>query len=459
MTEYDYDLFTIGAGSGGVRASRISASYGAKVAVAEERYLGGTCVNVGCVPKKLLVYASHFSEDFEDAAGFGWTVGERSFDWSKLIANKNTEIERLNGIYERLLGNAGVEVFNGTATVIDPHTVSINGKTVTAKYILVATGGWPSVPDFPGNEHAITSNEAFFLEKLPKRVLVVGGGYIAVEFAGIFNGLGSDVIQLYRGPHFLRGFDDDVRMVLADEMRKKGVDLRFNTNIARIEKTPDAYLAELEDGTEIETDLIMYATGRDPKSRNIGLESAGVDLAANGAVKVDDYFKTSVDSIYAIGDVIDRVALTPVAIAEGMILAGNLFKDQTRMADYEDIPTAVFSQPNIGTVGLTEAQARDKYGAVDIYTSSFKPMKHTLTGSDEKTFMKLIVDQASDRVVGFHMVGPDAGETTQGVGIAFKCGATKAQFDATIGIHPTAAEEFVTMREKVPDDTRRQAAD
>lgn len=459
MAEYDYDLFTIGAGSGGVRASRISASYGARVAVAEERYLGGTCVNVGCVPKKLLVYASHFSEDFEDAAGFGWTVGARSFNWSKLIENKNREIERLNGIYERLLGNAGVEIFRGTATVVDPHTVAINGRTVTAKYILVATGGWPVVPDIPGKEHAITSNEAFFLESLPKRVLMVGGGYIAVEFAGIFNGLGCDVTQLYRGPHFLRGFDDDVRNFLAEEMRKKGIDLRFNANIARIAKKGDVYLAELEDGTELETDLIMYATGRAVKSRGIGLEEAGVELAPNGAIKVDDYFKTSVDSIYALGDVIDRVALTPVAIAEGMVLAGNLFKNQSRMADYEDIPTAVFSQPNIGTVGLTEAQAREKYGAVDIYASSFRPMKHTLSGSDEKTFMKLVVDRASDRVVGFHMVGPDAGETTQGVGIALKCGATKAQFDATIGIHPTAAEEFVTMREKVPDDAGRQAAE
>lgn len=459
MSEYDYDLFTIGAGSGGVRASRISASYGARVAIAEERYLGGTCVNVGCVPKKLLVYASHFSEDFEDAAGFGWTVGERSFNWSKLIENKNREIERLNGIYERLLRNAGVEIFRGTATVVDPHTVSINGKTVTAKYILVATGGWPVVPDIPGKEHAITSNEAFFLESLPKRVLMVGGGYIAVEFAGIFNGLGCDVTQLYRGPHFLRGFDDDVRNFLADEMRKKGVDLRFNANIARIVRKGDVYLATLEDGTEIETDLVMYATGRAVKSRGIGLEEAGVELAPNGAVKVDDYFKTSVDSIYALGDVIDRVALTPVAIAEAMVLAGNLFRNQSRMADYEDIPTAVFSQPNIGTVGLTEAQAREKYGAVDIYASSFRPMKHTLSGSEEKTFMKLVVDRASDRVVGFHMVGPDAGETTQGVGIALKCGATKAQFDATIGIHPTAAEEFVTMREKVPEDAGRQAAD
>ncbi len=459
MAEYDYDLYTIGAGSGGVRAARISASYGAKVGIAEDRYLGGTCVNVGCVPKKLLVYASHYAEDFEDAAGFGWTVGKSSFHWPTLIANKNKEIERLNGIYGRLLGNAGVDLHEGRATVVDPHTVSVNGQTYTAKYILVATGGWPAVPDIPGKEHAITSNEAFFLDDLPKRVIVVGGGYIAVEFAGIFNGLGSQVTQLYRGPHFLRGFDDDVRHFLADEMRKKGVDLRFNTNIARIEKRGDTLLAEMEDGTEMEADVIMYATGRDPNASGIGLEEAGVELNRKGAVVVDDYFKTSVDSIYAIGDVIDRIALTPVAIAEGMVLSDNLFRGGSGTMDYEDVPTAVFSQPNIGTVGLTEAQARETYGAVDIYTSSFTPMKYTLADSDEKTFMKLIVDRASDRVVGFHMVGPDAGETTQGVGIAFKCGATKAQFDATVGIHPTAAEEFVTMREKVPDDSEKVAAD
>ena len=459
MAEYDFDLYVIGAGSGGVRAARISASYGAKVGIAEDRYLGGTCVNVGCVPKKLLVYASHFAEEFEDAAGFGWAVGERKFHWPTLIANKNKEIERLNGIYGRLLANAGVELHEGRATVVDAHTISVNGETYTAKYILVATGGWPVVPDIPGKEHAITSNEAFFLDDLPERAIVVGGGYIAVEFAGIFHGLGSKVTQLYRGPHFLRGFDDDVRTFLADEIRKKGVDLRFNANIARIEKKGDAYLAEFEDGTEVETDLIMYATGRAPNAQGIGLEDAGVELNAKGAIVVDDQFKTSVDSIYAIGDVIDRIALTPVAIAEGMVLSANLFRGESGTMDYADVPTAVFSQPNIGTVGLTEAQARETYGAVDIYTSSFTPMKHTLTGNDEKTFMKLIVDRASDRVVGFHMVGPDAGETTQGVGIALKCGATKAQFDATVGIHPTAAEEFVTMREKVPDDADKEAAD
>ena len=459
MTEYDFDLYVIGAGSGGVRAARISASYGAKVGVAEERYLGGTCVNVGCVPKKLLVYASHFTEDFEDAAGFGWAVGERKFHWPTLISKKNKEIERLNSIYSRLLDNAGVELHEGRATIEDAHTVSVNGNKYTAKYILVATGGWPVVPDIPGKEHAITSNEAFFLEDLPERAIVIGGGYIAVEFAGIFHGLGSKVTQLYRGSQFLRGFDDDVRTFLAGEMRKKGVDLRFNANIVRIDKKDNAYLAELEDGTTLETDTIMYATGRAPNVKGVGLKEAGVELNAKGAIEVDEHFKSSVDSIYAIGDVIDRIALTPVAIAEGMVLAANLFRGESNTMDYADVPTAVFSQPNIGTVGLTEAQAREQYDAVDIYTSSFTPMKHTLTGNDEKTFMKLIVNQATDQVVGFHMVGPEAGETTQGVGIALKCGATKAQFDATVGIHPTAAEEFVTMREKVPNDAAKAAAD
>ncbi|NKC15802.1 MAG: glutathione-disulfide reductase [Gammaproteobacteria bacterium] len=449
MAEYDYDLFTIGIGSGGTRASRMSASYGARVAAAEERYYGGTCVNVGCVPKKLLVYASQFSEDFFNSKGFGWSVGDTQFDWAKLIANKNTEINRLNGIYERLLNNAGVKIFDGRARLVDPHTVAVNGEQFTSRYILVAVGGWPVIPDIPGKELAITSNEAFYLQSLPGRVIVVGGGYIAVEFAGIFNGLGASVTQLYRGPQFLRGFDDEVRGFLAEEMIKKGVDLRFNANIARIDKNEAGLRATLEDGSTLDADLIMYATGRAPLTQALGLEAAGVATDKKGAIIVDDYFKTNIDSVYAIGDVIDRVALTPVAIAEGMALSSNLFKGTNISMDYTNIPTAVFSQPNIGTCGLTEAQARECYGEIDIYRSSFTPMKHTLTGTTEKTLMKLIVDPASDRVVGFHMVGPDAGETTQGVGIAMKCGATKAQFDATVGIHPTAAEEFVTMREKV----------
>ncbi|WP_425403858.1 glutathione-disulfide reductase [Hwanghaeella sp.] len=451
MSNYDYDLFVIGAGSGGVRAARMSAGMGARVAVAEDRYLGGTCVNVGCVPKKLFVYASHFQEDFHDSAGFGWTVGDTAFDWKTLVANKDKEISRLNGVYEMLLNNAGVKLFNARATVVDANTVEVGGEKVTAERILIATGGWPTVPDFPGNEHVITSNEVFSLETLPKRAIVVGGGYIAVEFAGIFNGLGVETIQMYRGPLFLRGFDADVRSHLRDEMVKKGVDIRFNANIASVEKTEDGLVAMLEDGSTVETDLILYATGRHPNTANLGLENAGVELAKNGAVVVDEDFRTNVPSIYALGDVIHRVALTPVAIAEGMVFSHNTYKGENRKMDYRDIPTAVFSQPSIGTVGLTETEAHDKYGEIDIYRSAFRPMKHTLSGGEERTLIKMIVDRASDKVVGFHMVGPEAGEITQGIGVAFKAGATKADFDATIGIHPTSAEEFVTMREPVPE--------
>lgn len=450
MSEYDYDLFVIGAGSGGVRAGRMSASLGARVAVAEDSDLGGTCVNVGCVPKKLMVFASHYSEDFHEAAGFGWTVGPRSHTWANLIENKNKEIARLNGIYGSLLDNAGVTLIKGRGTVTGPHSVEVAGKTYTAERILVAVGGWPTVPDIPGKEHVITSNEFFFLDELPKRVIVVGGGYIAVELAGIFNGLGSQVTQLYRGPLFLRGFDEDVRHFLAGEVRKKGIDLQFERNIASVTKGADGVLtAVLEDGAEMQADVILYATGRSPKTPGLGLEEVGVDLAKNGAIKVNDDFQSSVPSIYALGDVIDRVALTPVAIGEGMVLAHNTYGKGGRKMDYRDIPTAVFSQPPIGTVGLTEAQAREEYGEVDVYRSEFRPMKHTLSGSEERSLMKLIVDRASDRVVGLHMVGPEAGEITQGFGVAMKAGATKADFDATVGIHPTSAEEFVTMREPV----------
>ena len=457
MAEFDYDMFVIGIGSGGVRAARFAASFGARVGAAEDRYMGGTCVNVGCIPKKLFVYASHFSHDFEDAAAYGWTVGEPQFDWKTLRDNKDTEIKRLNGIYESMLGNANVDVFNARATVVDPHTVDVGGQKVTAKYILVATGGWPVVPDIPGKEHAITSNEFFHMEKWPERAIVVGGGYIAVELTGVFHGLGTKVTQLYRGPNFLRGFDDDVRHHLADEMRKQGIDLRFNANVARIEKDGDELVADFEDGTQMRTDVVLYATGRAPNSRGIGLEEAGVELGKNGAVQVDESFQTSVPSIYAIGDVIDRVQLTPVALEEGMAVANTLFNEKSGPVDYTNIPTAVFSQPNIGTVGLTEAQARDKHGKVDIYMSDFKALKHTLTGRDERTLMKLIVHPETDAVLGVHMVGPEAGEIIQGIGIALKAGATKATFDATIGIHPTSAEEFVTMREKVPDEDRRTA--
>ena len=449
MAEYEYDLYVIGAGSGGVRCARMSASYGARVAVAEELYLGGTCVNVGCVPKKLFSYGSHYPAAFEDAAGYGWNVGESTLDWKRLIKNKNREIERLNGIYRTILGNSDVTINEARATLKDAHTVLVGGEEVTADKILVATGGWPTVPDFPGKEHAITSNEAFFLEDLPKRVIMVGGGYIAVEFAGILHGYGAHVTQLYRGDMFLRGFDQDLRSHLAKEMLKQGVDLRFNANIASLEKTADGIVATLEDGSMLEADVVMYATGRAPNTYNIGLEELGVEMKKDGSIVVDDQFKTSVDNIYALGDVIDRFQLTPVAIAEAMVLSGNLFNGQNLSTDYADIPTAVFSHPNIGTVGLSEEQAREKYADLDIYKSDFKPMLHTLSGRDERTLMKLIVDKASDRVVGCHMVGPDAGEIIQGMGVALKAGATKAQFDATVGIHPTAAEEFVTMRDPV----------
>ncbi len=448
MSTYDYDLFVIGAGSGGVRASRMSAAYGARVAVVEERYLGGTCVNVGCIPKKLFVYAAEFRDHFEDAAGFGWSVGQPSVDWPTLVANKNVEIERLNGIYRNLLSNAGAEIIEGRARLVDPHTVAVDGRSYTAEYILVATGSWPYLPQIPGIEHAISSNEAFYLDRLPQRVIIVGGGYIAVEFATIFHGLGVEVTELYRGELFLRGFDADVRSVLAEEMRKREVDLRFKADIARIDKHDGGLTATLGDGTRLETDLIMYATGRLPNTYNIGLEAAGVEMNDIGAVTVDAYSRSTVPHIFAIGDCTDRLNLTPMAIAEGQAVAETLFHDRPTQPDHTNVATAVFSHPPIGTVGLTEDEAHQRYPAIDVYTSSFRPLKHTLSGRAERTFMKLVVDPASDRVLGCHMVGPEAGEIIQGFSVAVKCGATKAQFDATIGIHPTAAEEFVTMRTK-----------
>lgn len=451
MSNYDYELFVIGAGSGGVRAARMSASYGARVGIAEDRYLGGTCVNVGCVPKKLFVYASHVSEEIHNARGFGWEFDHTTFDWSTLIKNKNTEIQRLNGVYKNLLDNTGVETIYGRATIVDEHTVAIEGKQFTAERILVATGGWPMVPDIPGKEHVISSNEAFFLESLPEKIIIVGGGYIAVEFAGIFNGLGVDTTLLYRGPLFLRGFDHDIRITLAEEMQKKGINIKFKTNINSIEKTEDQLIATLEDGTRLEAGQIMYATGRKPMTNDLGLEKVGIKLDEKNAIKVNKDYQTNVPSIYAIGDVTDRVNLTPVALAEGMVLAKRFFGNEDKSVDYSDIPTCVFSQPNLGTVGLTEEQAREKYKDIDIYKSKFTPMKYSLSDNDEKTLMKMIVDKTTDRVIGVHMLGPDAGEIIQGIGIAMKAGARKADFDSTIGIHPTAAEEFVTMREPVKD--------
>jgi glutathione reductase (NADPH) len=448
VSDFDCELFVIGAGSGGVRAARVSASLGAKVIIAEERYLGGTCVNVGCVPKKLFAYAAHYHEDFSDAAGFGWACAQPRFDWQRLLTNKNTEIKRLNGVYRQLLENSGVQLLEARATLAGPHEVSCNGRVYRAKHILIATGGRPFVPNFSGHELVITSNEAFFLDNLPERAVVVGGGYIAVEFACIFNGLGVNTTLVYRGPLFLRGFDDDVRACLAREMAKKGVTLNFETHISEITPAPKGLNVQTDRHGKMRSDLVMYATGRVPNVAGLGLEKAGIKTTVNGAIVVDDYYCSSVASIYAIGDVIDKVQLTPVAIAEAMSLAHTLFGKE-RDVDYEFIPTAVFSQPNIGTVGYTEDEARKKYGSVAIYRTEFRPLKHTLTGSDEKTMMKMIVDKASDRVVGVHMVGPDAGETIQGMAIALRAGATKAIFDTTIGIHPTAAEEFVTMREPV----------
>lgn len=452
MADRDFDLFVIGAGSGGVRASRFSAQRGARVAVAEDLYLGGTCVNVGCVPKKLFVYASHFKDEMHDAvAGYGWTVGETSFDWPTLRDNKTREIERLNGIYEGLLRDAGVTHVAGRATIVDEHTVEVEGRRYTTEHILVATGGWPTVPEIPGAEFAVTSNDLFSLEALPKKAIVVGGGYIAVEFACIFDGLGVDVTQLYRGPMFLRGFDDDVRAHLAEQVKARGIDLRLETNVTAIEKRGEGIRATLTDGSTLDADLILFATGRHPNVAGLGLEGVGVELAKDGSIRVDEYSRTNVPSIWAIGDVTNRINLTPVAIHEGVCLSETLFGDNPRSPDHENVPAAVFSQPPIGTVGLTEAQARERHGEIDVYRSTFRALKHTLTGGDERTLMKLIVDRATDRVVGLHMVGAEAGEIVQGFAVAIKAGATKADFDATIGIHPTSAEEFVTMRTPVGD--------
>ncbi|MDP6343628.1 MAG: glutathione-disulfide reductase [Alphaproteobacteria bacterium] len=445
---YDFDLFVIGAGSGGVRAARIAAGHGARVAIAEEYRYGGTCVIRGCVPKKLFVYASHFAEDFEDAAAYGWTVPRPSFDWPTLVTNKDREIDRLNGIYIKLLEGAGVRRFDGRAVLRDGQTVEVAGQTFGAERILIATGGAPSMPEIPGIEHAISSNEAFHLEHLPEHITVVGGGYIAVEFAGIFHGLGCRVTQLYRRDQILRGFDWDVRTHLGAELLKKGIDLRFEANVTAVEPRGDGYRLTLTDGASLDTGLVMYGTGRHPNTADMGLERAGVELDENGAVVVDDWSQTSAGNIHAVGDVTNRVNLTPVAIMEGHAYADTVFGGTPRRPDHRDVPAAVFSQPGVGTVGLTEQEARQRHDVIDIYKSTFRPMKHTLSGRDEQSLMKLIVDAATDRVVGCHVVGPDAAEIVQGIGIALKCNATKAQFDATVGIHPTAAEELVTMRTK-----------
>jgi glutathione reductase (NADPH) len=427
-----------------VRASRVAASYGARVAVAESGRFGGTCVNVGCIPKKLFSYAAHTREDFEVARSFGWTLGEPKFDWPTLLANKDREIARLNGVYESVLAKAGAQILRGRATVVDAHTIELGGRRYGARHILVATGSWPQLPAIPGRELAITSNEAFHLEKLPRRALVVGGGYVAVEFASIFQGLGVETTLAYRGARLLRGFDAELGEHLAQEMGKKGVAIRLQSNPARLEPGIQVTYA---DGSVQEVDLVMFATGRKPNTAGLGLKGAGVKLAADGAVVVDAYSKSSVDSIHAIGDVTNRLNLTPVATAEGMALAKTLFRGEPTAMDHDNVPTAVFSNPNVAAVGLSEERARECCGRVDIYRTAFRALKLTLGAHAERTFMKLVVDAASQRVLGAHMIGPDAGEILQGLAIAVKLGATKAQFDATIGIHPTAAEEFVTMRE------------
>lgn len=465
MQTFDFDLFVIGGGSGGVRAARMAAQRGARVALAEVAAMGGTCVNVGCIPKKLYSYAAHYAESFEESHGFGWVGEAPRLDWEVLKANRAREISRLNGIYINLLKSSGVQIIEDWATLTGKHTVEVAGKSYSATHILIATGGTPTVPDVPGREHVITSNEIFDLSPFPKRLLVVGGGYIACEFASIFNGLGAQVTQLYRGEQILRGFDHEVRSFIAGEMTKTGVTLHLNTDVAAIEgsqsdeKDADGQdgagglKVRLRDGSVIHADTVLYATGREPLTGGLGLDAAGVAVNEAGAIQVNAQYQTSVASIYAVGDVTARVQLTPVALGEAMVVVDQLFGAQAgkqpRHMSYEFIPTAVFTHPNIGTVGYTEAEACEKFGQISVFRSDFKPLRHTLSGSTERTLIKLLVDDASDRVVGLHMVGPDAGEVVQGFAVAMKAGATKAIFDSTIGIHPTLAEEFVTMREPV----------
>ena len=450
MSDFDFDLFVIGGGSGGVRAARIAATHGARVGIAEEYRYGGTCVIRGCVPKKLMVYASRFSEEFEDAAGFGWQVGERRFDWERLIDAKDREIARLEAIYRRNLERSGVELFDTRAVLEDAHTVHLltDGRRIRAERILIAVGATPNVDaGLPGGEHVITSNEVFHLADLPKRIVVAGGGYIAVEFAGIFAGLGAETTLIYRGDEILRGFDDDLRQVLHEEMEKKGIRVLCGDVFSSIEKTGEGLVGHTRKGETLAADKIMFAIGRRPNTAGLGLDKAGVELASSGAIGVNEAAQTNVPSIYAVGDVTDRVNLTPVAIREGHAFADSVFGGKEWSADHAMIPTAVFSQPEIGTVGLTQAEALERYGAVDVYKAHFRPMKHTLSGRDEKMLMKVLVQPETDRVLGVHLLGHDAGELVQVLGIALRMGATKADFDATMAVHPTAAEELVTMRE------------
>jgi glutathione reductase (NADPH) len=459
MPRYDFDMITLGAGSGGVASSRRAGAYGARVAIVEELRVGGTCVLRGCVPKKLLVYGAQFADAFADAAGFGWSVAPAEFDWPALIAAKDKEIARLSQIYVTMLNNAHVEIIEGSGVVVDPHTVEVAGRAYTAENILIAVGGWPETPDIPGIEHVISSNEALDLPVLPKRIVIVGGGYIAVEFAGIFRGLGCEVVEIIRREEVLRGFDEDIRVYLGQEMRGRGIDIRGRTQVARIDKTASGYTVHTTDGKEIQTDCVMYATGRKPNTDGLGLAEIGVELTKNGAIVVDEWQRSSVPNIYAVGDVTDRINLTPVAIGEGRAIAETLYHDNPMKMDHAGVPSAVFSQPPVAVVGLNEEEARQKYGEVDVYQARFKPMKNTLSGRDERTFVKLVVDAASDRVLGCHMLGVDAPEVVQGLAVALKCGATKQQFDQTIGIHPSAAEEFVTLRDKYVPPVKKAAAE
>ena len=453
----DFDLLVIGGGSGGVACARRAASYGARAAAIENDRLGGTCVHRGCIPKKLLVYASHFSHDFEDAAGYGWIVGDHSFDWPAMVRAKSAELDRLEGIYERLLRDAGATRITGTGRLLDAHTVAVGDEQHRAETIVIATGGHPTMPDIPGIELAVSSDEMFDLPAFPERLVIVGGGYIACEFACIMQGLGAQVTQLYRRDLPLRGFDYDLRAVLCEEMRKGGVDLRLNTNATSLARKGSAIAVTTTTGETIEADQVLFATGRKPNVAGLGLENAGIATTEGGAVPVDAASHSGVAGIYAVGDVTDRINLTPVAIHEGRCIAETLYNNNPQKPDHRDVATAVFTTPELGTVGLSEEEARQAFPAVDIYKTRFRPLKHTLTGREETIFMKLVAERASGRVVGCHMVGDGAGEAVQLLGVAVKAGATKAQFDATMAVHPTAAEEFVTMYEPVPE-TAAQAA-
>ncbi len=460
MAERDVDLFVIGAGSGGVRAARIAASYGARVMIAEEFRVGGTCVIRGCVPKKLLVYASRFADEFEDAAGFGWTVGEPTFDWPTLIANKDREIARLEAAYIATLERWKVEIVKSRAVLEGAHTVRLmsNGARVSAERILIATGAWPHYgPKIPGLEHVISSNEALHLPELPRRIVIQGGGYIALEFASIFNGLGSEVTLIYRGENILRGFDDDVRAHLRNELRTRGINVLCGHTVAAIDKNGAEFVVHLSDKTAIAADKVMFAIGRRPNVMGLGIENLGCKIHAHGGIEVDEFSRTAVPSVYAVGDVTNRVNLTPVAIREGHAFADTVYGGRPTPVDHGNVPTAVFTEPEVGVIGLTEAQARERLAKVDVYKTSFRPMKATLSGRATRSFMKLLVDGLTDRVVGCHIVGPDAGELIQVIGVAVKMGATKADFDATMAVHPTAAEELVTLREKAASYVREAA--